>query len=629
MDAIFKAYQEDRQHLEILNHLERLNKLIASLPARRILSAAHKLRGIVHQRLSVQSTSEETQFEHAEAASYDEAQSRYLELDPETLIRLESCDASPEKKTSTKKQLKSIATWATDGAEALKNHDWDKAIKTYHQVLELNPKHLTALMGQTLAFIKQHRLDEAKILCARIKTINNTQAQLLLGHIELKSGEKVKAKECYKNIIKKLNDDEHLEVCMSLFEAEEYEDGLVYCDMLMDKNPEYTPVIDFLNESAQNALKIGDIELAHAGYELLKHLKCSSKQNVAFNAMFELALLEASFGSYAEAYEYFISLKTNQQFNTLSKENQEAVDFGLLLCSFKLHQHLNVYQSVQELKARQPLWQEFFNQWLFCQSTTMNKDSHSWVSVYLVGEQPKELEETIIKFIRTHEFSQILIQFFFNLTVEHVKAIINNAHVWNRILPEQLNELYELDGGRTTSGLHTLLGNAEAWPLFLKYQIFRDHITPESLNTFINNSENRVCSALSLIMAHPLGPVLLARDETLCAKISIDGLNGQDLDVTREPSPLLLCANQERGQKLLSNNALLSSKITRNGLINACYHATTNPQFNHALDWLTATLQKPQYQSLTLHHRLLWFKPAYKPSPSNMALVATSMYNQK
>ncbi len=159
--------------------------------------------------------------------------------------------------------------------------------------------------------------------------------------------------------------------------------------------------------------------------------------------------------------------------------------------------------------------------------------------------------------------------------------------------------------------LGIFMATAHGKQLLIANQNVRDKITTDGLDLIFSGKalSLRYITPLCLLLNDPKLIDMLATDSALVSKISQEGFNRGYFDGKSIVSPLYLCAKNEQGRLLLTHNTTLRDKITLQGLIDAIGYAKQR-QHQEAFVWLYRELKRPEYQALTLHHRLLdWQQP--------------------
>ncbi len=307
-------------------------------------------------------------------------------------------------------------------------------------------------------------------------------------------------------------------------------------------------------------LTLDDVKL---NYQALA--TCSTPES-AF-ATYMLGIIEAKYGSYIKALQYFKQTKANIHFHTLDQLLQKITQFGIVL---------------SELKSNDTLapkyWDDIFP--LRIQIAKDSQQSGSKVTLFLIGNPLAEFMPIIRPFLRHNEFTQNLTPLFEQLNPSLLAYLSDPAFDWSLILTEQLNELIQITPTERTSGLIALFNNDYGIYLLCNQKKLRDKITTEGLDAV----SMKGYTALFGLFSYPQTLTILMNDAELCNKISKQGLNATYHDGT---SPLGLLALSPQGTVLLETNSGLRDKISLEGLINAINYVSQK-NIKSALTWLNA-----------------------------------------
>ena len=606
---------------ETLQHiLQDLTRCIESSTDHYWLALSHQYRSILHERMISVATTYDKKLDHEVKSIEDYLLSRFYD----TLVDMDEQKATDEKKAEiplplkklTASQKKQLALKIAHGEAAYQAKNYEEAILAFDEAIAIHPKCVPALKGRSFAGLESGQYQRVAQDCERIKEVNATLATLILGHFHLRNTQLHEASVCFDSIMKRLALEERIAIGQACIDMGACDLAYFYCDFYKPEELAHPKAIDLFIDMGDHALKHRDWVLAKNAYtKLIGH-----EHSYTFKALFNVAQIEANHGSYVRAKFYLSQVEIHPEFALQENWVKAIIQFGLVLCSMQLNQNQQLPHSVEKLQKYypHPLWEKTIAQLITYR--TPNQTAAQGTEIYIVGALPAELLPIMQPFLRANAFSQNLISLFFNLSAEHIKTFARIID-WEQMYPEQLNTLYRGEDKTMVTPLISLLCNPNGYLLLFLCEPIRNLITEESLNTVYPCDVPR--SALSTLIAHPAGAKILRQYPKLCVKITVEGLNGEDFDLTESPSPLLLCVNSLDGQHLLENSPCLRGKITRAGLLAAIHFAKTH-QCELAFEWLVCEIKRPEYQSLLLHHQLLFTKPAILPQHNEQSLVIYS-----
>lgn len=602
------------QHL-----LQELTRCIESSTDHYWLSMSHAYRSILHERMILMATTYAQKLDHDVKSIEDYLLSRFYdgwEQDEQKVTDEKKAEVPLPLKKITASQKKQLALKIAHGEAAYQAKNYEEAILAFDEAIAIHPKCVPALKGRSFAGLESGQYQRITQDCERIKEINATLATLILGHFHLRNAQLHEASVCFDSIMKRLDLEERIAIGQACIDMGAFDLAYFYCDFNKAEELAHPKTIDLFIDIGDHALRHRDWVLAKNSYTKL----IGYEHSYTFKALFNVAQIEANHGSYVRAKFYLSQVEGHPEFALQENWVKAIIEFGLLLCSMKLNQQQQLPHRVEQLLRvyPHPLWEKTIAQLITYGSP--KQTTSQGTEIYIVGALPTELLSIMQPFLRANAFSQNLISLFFNVSADHIKTFARIID-WEQMYPEQLNEVYHGEDQSTVTPLIALLSNPNGYLLLFLCEHIRNLITEESLNTVYLCDVPR--SALLTLMAHPSGPKILRQYPKLCDKITVEGLNGEDFDLTKSPSPLLLCVNSLDGQRLLENNPGLRGKITRAGLLAAMHFAKTH-QCELAFKWLACEIKRPEYQSLLLHHQLLFTKPAILPQHNEQSLVIYS-----
>lgn len=500
-------------------------------------------------------------------------------LAEQTLLQSEK---SPKKKNLTQKQKNIIQKEINVAKKAFEERKFSDAIECYTRILSIHPNNILALEGRIESYSELNDFSNALSDCELFDKFNRKQATVFRAKIYLKQGNVPEALSLFDQVINHLSAELCIEISQKYIFLNNLEKAQQYCMhvLSLDKNENNRRIQveakEQLNQIGQLALNTQKIEIAKSCYLYIAELPTP----LGAYAMFKLGIIEARYGNYTDALNYFIRTQNSPYFEYFEQLLQLQTTFGIKLAELKLN-----------IAVDPPYWQKIIPNLIIV--TTNATSSGSSKSLFLLGNPPKQYLKIIQPFLREKELSKNCTPLFEQLNDSLVNNMINSVN-WNTLLPDQLNKAYPHNSPDVQrSGLHALISSDYGILLLCAKKELRDKITTEGLDTiFYKKDQSEGLSTLCSLFSSPLLLKMLQQDTLLCDKISTEGLNAcYKINEQEEILPLTLLASQSEGLELLKCNTNLRNKITHTGLLNAIKYLEKE-NINDGLDWLKNELKR-------------------------------------
>jgi len=658
-------FRADRDHINLEKHLDNFTAFVQEPQHPRMLARVYPFLSFLQACMSSRALVKIEQLNWHEKSLESALKAKFYEVMDEldkpytaesNLVDETSPAAQTEpmvkKNKVTAKQHKLAKADLVKGDEASRAGDYALALSYYAAALEHNPTSGEALKGHALAALTLDDDEKFFTDMQLLFDIDRLLVRKLTVKWHIKHGQRLLADQALKEIFWRLNADEFCDVMMLLVEAGELNTVREYCILKLKKNQHVVESIGLLEKTGSAAMVLGDLVLAKACFTQLRML---GEHKPSVLTLYVSANIEAFQGSYAQALALFISVTEHSQFKTLDELSQQRAQFGLFLSAMKRQTHKTLeFNTLVKICHQHHEFKAFIDQWLMVPLT--GSDTDAAMRIYIVCPVPESLIAIVQDFIRRDEFTRNLISFFTH--VSQYDRLNRETFSWSKIDLKQLNCWVEYQPGHYSCGLLAMLTNPHGMKFFFNTPFFHDKITGPALNLAVPLENGLVQSSLSLLLLSPGGRALLFKnkalrdtittkgldeevgdpanlasclsvlcvwvankyllqilgsDVSLAQKISADGFNECYGLGTAMVSPLFLCASSEHGRDLLENNEVIRHKITRQGLLSAIGFAQRDKD-QAALSWLMTRLQRPEFQSLVLHHRLLRWLPSPQPS---------------